>query len=86
MKAHDRHIKRRRLLTNIETLVKRPAQADVKTMSDVLDDLGALYSEHCGRKVTFLAVCAEVPGNQEQLDEFKKTITGTKQEQGKSND
>lgn len=72
---------RRRLLANIETLVKRPALAKVETMSEVLDDLGSLYSEYCGRKVTFLAVCAEVSGNQEQLDEFKKNLTGTKQEQ-----
>lgn len=77
MQPHER----RRLLANIETLVKRPAQAKVETMSEVLDDLGSLYSEYCGRKVTFLAVCADVPDNQEHLDEFKKNLTGTKQEQ-----
>lgn len=77
MQIHERF----RLLESINILVKQPAQADAAMMAQVLDDLGSLYSEYCGRKVTFLAVCAEVPDNQEQLDEFKKNLTGTKQEQ-----
>ena len=72
---------RRRLLKNINRLVRQSSKADVKTMATVLNDLGSLYSEYCGRKVTFLAVCAEVPGNQEQLDNFKTTVLGTNQEQ-----
>lgn len=78
MQVHER----RRLLASIETLVKHPGKADIEMMSTVLADLGALYSEYCGREVTFLAVCAKVPGNQEQLEGFKKSLTRTKQEQG----
>lgn len=72
---------RRRLLENIDILVRKPSRATGTTAVEVLNDISALFSELCGRKVVLIPVCANIEGNQEKSDNFKETVQGTNPEQ-----
>lgn len=71
---------RTRLLSNVEKLTTNPDQLSPADMVQILRDLGDAYSEYCNRKITFFVVCANVPGNKEQMENFEKTLTGTNHE------
>lgn len=76
---------RRRLLKNINRLVRQSSKADVKTMATVLNDLGALYSDLLDRSVVIVAG-VDHPDNRAAQDKFINTVRGTNQEQGKDNE
>lgn len=77
---------KRRLLENIDILVRKPAAAGETTMAEVLADLGALYSELCGEPVLIVPTIVH-PTNQAAQDKFNQTVQGTNPEQqGKNNE
>lgn len=76
MEVHER----RRLLENIDILVRKPATANETTMAEVLADLGALFSELCAEPVIIVPTFAH-PANQYAQDKFNKTVQGTNPEQ-----
>lgn len=71
---------RTRLLSNVEKLTTNPDQLSPADMVQILQDLSEAYSEYCDRKIMFFPVCANVPGNKEQMENFEKTLTGTNHE------
>lgn len=71
---------RTRLLSNVEKLTTKPDQINSEEMVQILQDLSEAYSEYCNRKIMFFPVCANVPGNKEQMENFEKTLTGTNHE------
>lgn len=71
---------RRRLLKNINRLVRQSSKADVKTMATVLNDLGALYSDLLDSSVVIVAGVDHLD-NRATQDKFINTVRGTNQEQ-----
>jgi len=71
---------RRRLLKNVNRLVRQSSKADAETMARVLNDMGALYSELLNRSVVIVAGI-DHPANRATNDKFINTVRGTNQEQ-----
>lgn len=78
MQTHER----RRLLENIDILVRKPGAATSTTMVDVLNDMGALFSELLDRRIVILPTMLH-PDNEAAREKFDQSVLGTNQEQPK---
>lgn len=81
MQTHER----RRLLENIDILIRKPAAAGETTMVDVLSDLGALFSELLGEPVLIVPTIVH-PTNQAAQGKFNQTVQGKSQNKGENNE